>query len=247
MAFEYPPKVPRVYVDADLAPGVDVTLDAKLLHYLATVMRVAPGEQVTAFNGRHGEWLCRLLQPTRKTGILKAESQTKPQPKTGDIWFAFAPIKSERLDYLVQKAVEMGVSDAFPVFTERTQGRHFNAGKARANMVEAAEQCGILAVPALHDAVGFDGFLSALPTGRTLIFCDEDAEHRNPLDAVAAIGRSMPIAIIIGPVGGFSEPERQQLMARPGTVRISLGPRILRADTAAVAALAVIQAAIGDW
>jgi 16S rRNA (uracil1498-N3)-methyltransferase len=240
-------KAPRILLNQPLATGNTVALEERLVHYLANVMRLKFGEAVLAFNGADGEWLCRFEPAGKKAALLYPERQVRPQPKQGDIWFAFAPIKSERLDYLVQKAVEMGVSDALPVFTERTQGRQFNAGKALANMVEAAEQCGILAVPRLHDAQTFAEFVRSLPQDRVLVFCDEEAEHRNPVAAIHAVPRGAKLALIIGPVGGFSDSERQQLIDRANTVRISLGPRILRADTAAVAALALVQAVIGDW
>jgi 16S rRNA (uracil1498-N3)-methyltransferase len=240
-------KAPRLYLQATLGPGPTVPLDDPQFHYLANVMRLGAGDAVLAFNGRDGEWLCHLDLPTRKKGSLICEKQTRPQPPLGDIWFAFAPLKTDRLDYLVQKAVEMGVSGAFPVFTERTQGRQFNAGKAIANMVEAAEQCGILSVPPLHDAQGLDRFLAAFPKERTLVFCDEEAAHENPVASIRSLAKGAPLAVLIGPVGGFSDAERKAIAALPRVLRISLGPRILRADTAAVAALALVQAVIGDW
>jgi 16S rRNA (uracil1498-N3)-methyltransferase len=169
----------------------------------------------------------------------------RPQPRPGDLHFLFAPLKHARLDYLVQKAVEMGASHLQPVMTRHTQVARVNIDRMRANAIEAAEQCGILHVPTVGAAIGLE---AAMSVDRLLIFCDESAEVANPLDALAAVRpRQLPVSVLIGPEGGFADEERSMLAKLPNVVPIALGPRILRADTAAVAALALVQAIVGDW
>jgi 16S rRNA (uracil1498-N3)-methyltransferase len=239
--------LPRLFVDADLRDGARVALSVEQAHYLGNVLRLEAGDSVLAFNGRDGEWRARLEVETRKRTSLACEMLVRPQPAAGDCWLLFAPLKSARLDYVVQKAVEMGASRVIPTITERTQVTRFNAERARANMIEAAEQCGILAMPVLDEEARLSAVIARLEPQRRLIFCDEDAEASNPLAALAGLPRGGPLALVIGPEGGFSPSERALLLDRAGTVRLSLGPRILRADTAAVAALAIIQAVAGDW
>jgi 16S rRNA (uracil1498-N3)-methyltransferase len=198
------------------------------------------------FNGRGGEWLARLAQKTRKAVRLVAVEQTRPQPPLPDLVYCFAPLKQARLDYLVQKAVEMGAGVLQPVLTQHTQVARIASDRIAANAIEAAEQCGILAIPELREAVRLDRLLSGWDANRRLIFCDEDSATNNPLPALQRIAEKK-LGLLVGPEGGFSEAERRELRALPFVSAIPLGPRILRADTAAVAALAVIQAAIGDW
>ncbi|MFD2184902.1 16S rRNA (uracil(1498)-N(3))-methyltransferase [Rhodoplanes azumiensis] len=251
---------PRLFVEAPLAPGVRVPLDAAPLHYLRDVLRLKPGDPVLVFNGRDGEWRAELAEAGRRSMALAVVAATRPQTPPGDLHYLFAPLKRARLDYLVQKAVEMGASRLAPVVTRHTQAERVNSERMRANVIEAAEQCGVLALPAVAEPVAFDKALAALSPDRTLIFCDEDAPVADPVAALAAARRPAPgesapaetagprpLAVLIGPEGGFSEEERAVLLDRPGVVRIALGPRILRADTAAVAALALVQAVLGDW
>jgi 16S rRNA (uracil1498-N3)-methyltransferase len=238
---------PRLFVDDPLSEGSTIALAPEQTHYLVQVLRLKPGDKVLLFNGRDGEWLGAILSATRKSASITLESQTRPQPAGQDFWFVFAPLKSARLDYLVQKAVEMGASAVLPVFTERTQAQRFNSERARANMIEAAEQCEILTLPSLAAEQKLQKLLGTWPKQRRMIFCDEEAPLSNPVDALNAVPQDEPLAIIIGPEGGFSPTERQFLLALTKVTQLSLGPRILRADTAAVAAMAVVQSVLGDW
>ncbi len=242
---------PRLYVKADLAPGDVVPLERDQVNYLVNVLRLKAGASVLAFNGRHGEWVCGLEPSGRKDVVLRGLRQVRTQPPPGDLHYLFAPLKSARLDYMAQKAVEMGASLLQPVLTRRTQVSRVNTERLGANAVEAAEQCGILSVPSVATEVKLDRALAQLAADRLLIFCDEDAGVANPVEALRPFrlegGGTGPLALIIGPEGGFDEAERRLMLARPRTVRLSLGPRILRADTAAVAALAIVQTILGDW
>jgi 16S rRNA (uracil1498-N3)-methyltransferase len=246
---------PRLFVAASLQVGATVPLNPDQGHYLSGVLRLHPGDVVLVFNGRDGEWQARLKGSGKRTE-LDVEQQTRPQNAPGDLHYLFAPLKRSRLDYMVQKAVEMGVSRLQPVMTRRTQAERVNLDRMRANAIEAAEQCGILSVPEIMAPVALERAVAALEPGRHLVFCDEDAPGADPVATLvrdlaksgSGQGRApVPLAVLIGPEGGFDEEERVHLRARPRTSRIALGPRILRADTAAVAALAVVQAAAGDW
>lgn len=236
----------RLFVTDDLAAGAAFDLAPEQSHYLANVLRMAEGAQLLVFNGRDGEWLARVAARTKKAVRLEAVEATRPQPAPCDLIYCFAPLKVGRLDYLVQKAVEMGAGVLQPVMTQHTQLAKVGIERLRANVTEAAEQCGILAVPDVRDAMKFDRVLAEWDKERRLIFCDESAETNNPLEALQAITEKK-LGLLVGPEGGFSEEERRQLRALPFVTAIPLGPRILRADTAAVAALAVIQATVGDW
>ncbi len=236
---------PRLYVEAPLEEGASVTLDRAQAHYLGTVMRLESGDRVLVFNGRDGEWSA-ILQAEKRAATLTVDAKTRAQPTAPDLHYLFAPLKAARLDYMVQKAVEMGVSRKQRVFTRHSQVARVNTERMAANTIEAAEQCGILNVPSAEPPVPLARLLAAWDPARRLIFCDEDAEVRSPIEALAGVPRS-PLAVLIGPEGGFAEDERAALLALPNVVRISLGPRILRADSAAVAALALVQAVIGDW
>ena len=215
-------------------------------HYLVNVLRMAEGAELLVFNGRDGEWLARLEAKSKKGATLRLVEQTRAQPPRPDLLYCFAPLKQGRLDYLVQKAVEMGAGVLQPVITQHTQVGKAGPDRLAANITEAAEQCGVLAVPELRPAQKFDRLLSDWEKTRRLIFCDEDASTDNPLTALQAISERS-IGLLIGPEGGFSDDERRQLRALPFVTSIPLGPRILRADTAAVAALALVQATVGDW
>ena len=238
---------PRLYVDAPLEAGGDVALAQAQAHYLTHVLRLKAGEGVLVFNGRDGEWRASLAEAGKRTATLAVAAQTRPQTRPADLLYLFAPLKSARLDYMVQKAVEMGVSRLQPVLTQHGQVTRLNLERMRANVIEAAEQCGILSVPDIAEPVALSRLMAQWRAGRRLVFCDEDAEAADPLVALQALPRQAPLAVLIGPEGGFAPDERAALLKLPQTVRLSLGPRILRADTAAVAALAVVQAVLGDW
>ncbi|MER8482565.1 16S rRNA (uracil(1498)-N(3))-methyltransferase [Mesorhizobium sp. M1322] len=239
-------KMQRLFVPDDL--GLDAEFEASLQqgHYLMHVLRLGEGAEVLLFNGRDGEWSAAIAAKSKKAVRLKVLALQRPQPPLPDLVYCFAPIKQGRLDYLVQKAVEMGAGVLQPVITQHTQVAKPGIERLRANVVEAAEQCGILAVPEVREAEKFERLLAGWDKERRLIFCDEDASTSNPLPALQAV-REKKFGLLVGPEGGFSDEERRMLRALPFVTAIPLGPRILRADTAAVAALAVIQATIGDW
>lgn len=237
----------RLFVDAPLATGVTLALERAQANYLLSVLRLGAGAAIRVFNGRDGEWRASLVPDGRKSGSLTVEVQVRPQPGPPDLDYLFAPLKHARLDYMIQKAVEMGVGRLRPVFTRRTVASRINRERMRANAIEAAEQCGILAIPEILPEAQLGPALQSLGPDRLLIVCDEDAPVADPIGALAGIGRGARCAVLIGPEGGFADEERR-LFEGHGNVRIlSLGPRVLRADTAAVAALAVVQSVIGDW
>jgi len=241
--------LPRLYLDTPLAAGARIALEREHTNYLLTVLRMKEGEAVVVFNGRDGAWLTRIADDHRKGAVLEAVVQTAHQTEAPDLWFGFAPLKTGRLDYLVQKATEMGAGVIQPVITQYTQVSRLKADKLEANIIEAAEQCEVLSVPTLAPETGFAELIAGWRHThglRRLIFCDESAPSHSPIRTLAEL-EGLPIGILVGPEGGFSEVERNLLLAQDFVVAISLGPRILRADTAAVAALAVVQASIGDW
>jgi 16S rRNA (uracil1498-N3)-methyltransferase len=239
----------RLYVDAPLTPKARVALDPPRANYLRNVLRLNDGAEILVFNGRDGEWRARLDAANRKSPALIAHEQTRAQHPPFDLHYLFAPLKHARLDYMVQKAVEMGAGQLRPVLTRRTQAERINLERMRANAIEAAEQCGILSIAEIFPPARLGALLEGWSPERLLIFCDEDAPVQDPIDALRAVPGAgpRPLAVLIGPEGGFDEDERQLLLAMPQALRLSLGPRILRADTAAVAALALIQASLGDW
>ncbi len=239
-------KLQRLYVSDALAPGVLVSLEKGQANYLANVLRRKPGDEVILFNGRDGAWLAGIVSLSRKSISLECSEQIAPQLVPGDLWFGFAPLKSARLDYMAQKATEMGVSALQPVITRFTQGKRFKPERLRANIVEAAEQCEVLAVPTLLPQTSLQTLLENWQPERALIFADEAMPAASPLDQIAGLA-GRPLGLLVGPEGGFSSEERDLLRAQNFVTPISLGPRILRADTAAVAALALIQSKIGDW
>jgi len=238
---------PRLFVDAALHSGGAVALQRDQANYLGNVLRLQAGATILVFNGQDGEWQAQVAG-RKRLDSLTILSQTRPQDHLPDLAYIFAPLKHARLDYMVQKAVEMGASLLQPVLTRFTQVSRVNGERMRANVVEAAEQCGILSLATVAEPVTLEHYLNAREAQRLLVFCDEAAEVANPVTALrlgAAI--SGGIDVLIGPEGGFAEPERATLLQQPRTLRLSLGPRVLRADTAAVAALALVQATFGDW
>ncbi|TNC10264.1 16S rRNA (uracil(1498)-N(3))-methyltransferase [Methylobacterium terricola] len=248
---------PRLFLDIPMREGVRHSLDRAQANYLLSVLRKDTGEPVLVFNGRDGEWRAEIEPTGRKAADLVLRAQTRPQTSAGDLHYLFAPLKAARLDYVAQKAVEMGASLIQPVVTRRTQGDRIKLDKLHANAIEAAEQCGILSLPEIRDATPLAEAVAALAPERLLVFCDEDAPVADPVAALTQAGaaaagtgvsgrRTVPLAVVIGPEGGFTPEERAVIGGRANTVRLSLGPRILRADTAAVAVLALVQAVLGD-
>jgi 16S rRNA (uracil1498-N3)-methyltransferase len=238
---------PRLFVDAALASGESVPLERNQSNYLGNVLRLSAGGTVLAFNGRDGEWQASITGRKRPDS-LTIVAQTRPQDRLPDLIYVFAPLKHARLDYMVQKAVEMGAASLQPVLTRFTQVARVNGERMRANVIEAAEQCGILSLATVAEPITLDRYVGQREAQRLLVFCDEAADVGNPSQALQ--GEQMGsdgVDILIGPEGGFAEEERQMLTRQPRILRLSLGPRVLRADTAAVAALALVQAALGDW
>jgi len=244
---EYDSNAPRLFVDAPLQEGGVIGLDRGQSNYLGNVMRLGAGDDVLVFNGRDGEWHATIEGRKRPEG-LRIRRQTRPQDRLADIAYVFAPLKHARLDYMVQKAVEMGASILQPIITRHTQVSRINGERMRANVIEAAEQCGILSLAEVKDPAPLERFLAQRVSTRLLVFCDETADVADPLQALRD-GKDpcAGIDLLIGPEGGFGADERELLLRQPRTIRLALGPRILRADTAAVAALALVQATLGDW
>jgi 16S rRNA (uracil1498-N3)-methyltransferase len=241
--------LPRLYLDTSLAAGTLIALERDHTNYLLSVLRMKAGEAVIVFNGRDGAWLTRIADDHRKGATLETVVQTEHQTEKPDLWFGFAPLKTGRLDYLVQKATEMGAGVIQPVITQYTQVSRLKADKLLANVIEAAEQCEVLSVPTLAPEADLSELIADWRHTqglRRLIFCDESAPSHSPAQTLSDL-EGLPVGILVGPEGGFSDDERNLLLGQDFVVPISLGPRILRADTAAVAALAVVQATIGDW
>jgi 16S rRNA (uracil1498-N3)-methyltransferase len=239
-------RMQRLFIDTPLSTGAVYETGKEQFNYLVNVLRFQEGDAVLVFNGRDGEWRAELSFPSKKRLHLTATEQTRPQPAPCDLHYLFAPLKVGRLDYLVQKAVEMGAGLLQPVMTQHVQGKITSMDRVRANVIEAAEQCGVLGVPQLAEPRRLDDVLGTWPEDRRIIFCDEGDAGQNPLPVLAGV-KERKLALLIGPEGGFSDAERSLLRSRDFVTAIPLGPRILRADTAAVAAMAVIQATIGDW
>lgn len=239
---DYDFRTQRLHVPDDLAAGVALTLAPEPAHYVGNVIRLPVGGALLLFNGRDGEWLARRSAGGKKEVRLEVERLLRPQPAPLTVEYAFAPLKHARLDYMVQKAVEMGAGLLSPVITRYTQVSRVNLERMAANAVEAAEQCGILSVPEVAAPRSLEAWLETLPADRVLVFCDEAAATSDPIAALRAAPAG-PVSVLIGPEGGFAPEERARLL--PRAVTLSLGPRILRADTAAVAALALVEAARG--
>lgn len=234
----------RLYVEQALGPGQPVALTQDQAHYLFAVMRLAVGSGVLLFNGQNGEWLARVVEAGKRGGVLVCEAQVRPLRRPPDLWLLFAPIKKARTDFIVEKAVELGVARVMPVQTAHTNSERIRQDRLQAHAVEAAEQCGATFVPEVAGLQALDRVLDAWPADRKLLWCDE---HRAGAIGMLEGARGLPWAVLIGPEGGFSEAERKRLAAMSQVVPFALGPRILRADTAAVAALALWQAELGDW
>ncbi len=229
-----------------MTASAEVALDRAQSNYLLNVLRMGEGATVLTFNGRDGEWLARISIVGKKQTQLILDHQTRPQPEANSLTYYFAPLKHARLDYMVQKAVEMGAGHLQPVFTQHTQVNRVNLDRMRANMIEAAEQCGILAIPDLSEPVKLTELLATWSSDWGLIFCDERDDGAQPADILNALPEK-PLGLLIGPEGGFSSEERALLRSQTFVTPLPLGPRILRADTAAVAALTLLQSTRGDW
>src|ERR1700757_1957242 len=234
---------PRLFVDADLATGAHIALDRNQSNYLGNVLRLSAGETILVFNGRDGEWQASIAGRKRPES-LSIVARTRSQDRLPDLAYVFAPLKHARIDYMVQKAVEMGAASLQPVLTRFTQVSRVNGERMRANVIEAAEQCGILSIATVSESVTLEEYISRRDTARLLVFCDEAADVTDPLrtlqDGQPAAGG---IDVLIGPEGGFAAEERAVLLRQPRTLRLSLGPRVLRADTAVVATLPLVPAA----
>ena len=240
-------RTPRLYVSQDLAEGAEVKLDPQQTNYLVNVMRLGAGAPTLLFNGRDGEFSASLAASSRKAASLIVGAQSRPQETPPDVDYLFAPLKHTRLDYMAQKAVEMGASRLRPVITRHTQVSRVNLERLQANAIEACEQCGVIWIPEIAPVEPLTEALKRWPPERLLVFCDEEAEQASPLDALGSARPDSGVGLLIGPEGGFDDDERAAILSAPRVLRLSLGPRILRADTAAVAALTLIQATLGDW
>lgn len=239
-------KMQRLYVTDSLAAGKRAETSPEAVNYLSNVLRMKDGDEILVFNGRDGEWRAALRFESKKKLFLEPLEQTRQQPAAPDLLYCFALLKQGRLDYLVQKAVEMGAGVLQPVITQHTQVSRIGTERIETNAIEAAEQCGVLAIPQTREPAKLEKLLEGWDNQRRLIFCDEGHDTHNPLPLLQSLPRG-PLGVLIGPEGGFSDQERETLRKLPFVTAIPLGPRILRADTAAVAALALIQATIGDW
>ena len=240
----------RLYIDAVLTQKTSIHLNKEQSHYLATVMRMKAGFELLVFNGKDGEWRARITGADKRSVTLEITKQTRQQTAEPDVWLVFAPIKKARLDFIAQKATELGISALMPVMTSRTIVDRVKSERMEANALEAAEQCERLNIPAVHTPEKLLAVLDTWPQDRMIMFCDEDLSGTSAIETLQDAHRRYPHrpwAIIIGPEGGFDDAERTRIKALPGCVTVSLGPRILRADTAAMAAISLWQAAIGDW
>lgn len=237
----------RLFIEAPLHEGAEVACERAQANYLRNVLRLGDGAAILVFNGRDGEWQARLAAHGKRDCSLLIEHKVREQAGGPEVRYLFAPLKRGRLDYMVQKATEMGVQSLEPVITERTVAERVNLERMRANVIEAAEQCGVLRIPRVAEPVRLEACLAGWPADQVLFFADEASEAGNPIEVFAGIERGAPAGVLIGPEGGFSAEERARIRAMPATRTVSLGPRIMRADTAAVALLALVSATIGDW
>ncbi len=235
----------RLFVDQELSAGAEITLSPEQSHYLANVLRSGAGDAVHIFNGRDGEFLAHVAQVLKRSVVLRCERLLAVGKAPPDIDYLFAPLKHQRLDYLVQKATELGAKRLRPVITSRTIAERVNLDRMRANVIEAAEQCNLVYVPQVLEPQSLNHAIREWEHSRALIFCDEAA---TPVDPMSTLQRlKLPVAVLVGPEGGFTVEERSMLKALPYVTAVNLGPRILRADTAAVAVLTLVQAVLGDW
>ncbi len=245
----YDYRLQRLFLRSSLREGGDVEVEREQANYLLNVLRLGDGDRLLVFNGHDGEWLAEVEPAGRRVCHLKIVEQVREQTVIADLDWLFAPLKHARLDYMVQKAVEMGAGRLRPVLTRHTQVSRVNLERMQSNVIEAAEQCGVISIPEVAEPVELKHLLDTWhvhEAGRRILFCDEHEETANPLAILGALPRG-PLAVLIGPEGGFAEEERAVLRSKAFVTPIPLGPRILRADTAAVAALAVVQAVLGDW
>ncbi|WP_370931143.1 16S rRNA (uracil(1498)-N(3))-methyltransferase [Bartonella sp. DGB1] len=240
-------KLQRLFLDQLIDLEQELIIKDKQYHYLINVLRLKVGDKFLIFNGKQGEYLAEIIEIKKKYLTIKIIQQTNSQPDKIDIIYCFALLKHARLDYMVQKAVEMGANILQPILTQHTQISKVSLDKIRANAIEACEQSGNLNVPLVRELINFDKFLNNWNSEIPLIFCDETCFKENPLQKLIKMPKLKSVALLIGPEGGFSEQERKQLRALPFVISIGLGSRILRADTAAVAALTVIGLTVGDW
>lgn len=239
-------KLQRLFVTSKLEPGAEIALSKDQAHYLVNVLRLKLGDKFLLFNGKDGEWLAELDAFSKKEARARLNHQTRPQDEGPDLHYLFAPLKRARLDYMVQKATELGASALRPVITHHTVAERVKPARLLTNAIKAAEQCGILRVPAIMEPEKLAKLLGTWDASRPLIFADESASHASPVEALRAC-RPGPLAVLIGPEGGFARDERAALLEKPFVLPISLGPRVMRADTAAIAALALVNAVLGDW
>jgi 16S rRNA (uracil1498-N3)-methyltransferase len=240
-------RTPRIYVSQDLGPEAEIKLDPQQTNYLVNVLRLGAGAPILLFNGRDGEFSASLSTSSRKAALLAVGARTRAQEAPPDVDYLFAPLKHARLDYMAQKAVEMGARRLRPVITRHTQVSRVNLERLQANAIEACEQCGVIWIPEIAPVEPLTEALKLWPPERLLVFCDEEADQASPLDALESAHAADGVGLLIGPEGGFDDDERAAILSAPRVLRLSLGPRILRADTAAVAALTLIQATLGDW
>jgi 16S rRNA (uracil1498-N3)-methyltransferase len=237
----------RLYVDQPLGPGQAVALGPEQATYLFAVMRLPVGAGVLVFNGQSGEWLAQVEDAGKRRGLLLCLEQTRPQVSPPDLWLVFSPVKKERTNFIVEKAVELGVARVLPVTTRFTNSERWRQDKQTAHAIEAAEQCGATHVPQVDDIQPLDRLLVGWPEGRLLFWADETLARNDTGADGTPVAPGTPAAILIGPEGGFSDEEKAKLRTLPFIRPLRLGPRILRAETAAVAALVLWQTRYGDW
>ena len=243
---DYDFRLQRLYIDHPISNDLRYTCSSAQANYLLNVLRLKSDEIIYVFNGKDGEWSAQVEPIKRKECKLKILNKVRDQGSSQDIEYLFAPLKRSRLDYMIQKAVELGVSRLRPVFTSRTIMKRVNLERMQANVIEAAEQCGVLFLPKVSEPENLKKIISDWPEERNLIFCDERAQIKSPIDALSS-KTSQPVSVLVGPEGGFDQEEQDLLRNQPFVTPVSLGPRIMRADTAAVAILSLVNATIGDW
>jgi 16S rRNA (uracil1498-N3)-methyltransferase len=236
---------PRLHLAETLSPNAEIVLSREQGHYLTGVLRLSAGDAVRAFNGRDGEWLAYLATISKKSVSLRCERRVAEAKLPRDIDYVFAPLKHARLDYVVQKATELGVRRLRPVMTSRTVAERVNLERMRANVIEASEQCNVVHVPEVLEPEKLEKILATWEKGRSLVYCDETMVDHNPLESLKIL--RTPTAVLVGPEGGFTDEEKALLKSQDFVIPIALGPRIMRADTAAIAALTLVQALAGDW